>query len=643
MNGDTKLADISSFVFLLILHIPLALSADPLYSVCSYNTNYSSNSTFQANLNLLLSSLTSNIAYSGYFNDTKGKPPDQVFGLAICRGDLTGGTCNDCLVASVQSIIQRCPRQTSATIWYEQCLLRYSNQRFFSQASTSFKLVIRNETSLSEPKRVSVLLRQLMNTVIKKTAYNSSRMFAIENVDFTSSVKLYAVALAQCTRDLSPEDCYGCLGNMVGNISEVGKQSVEALGQSCVAGYELFDRLSPDESTPSVTPASSPPNPTPRKGKSRINKAAAIVIPSVAVILLVSASWLWFGKWRSGSLILKDDTDDHELWRANLFIDLGTLRHATNNFSDANKLGQGGFGQVYKGVLEDGQEIAVKRLSNTSRQGLSELKNEVILVGKLHHKNLVRLFGCCLAEKEKLLVYEYLPNSSLDKFLSGTHAGLSPWTANCYYCKPFSQRLTINIAMCSFNKFVTIVPNYPTKRKQLNWGKRYKIIEGIARGLLYLHRDSRLKIIHRDLKASNILLDADMNPKISDFGLAKLFQNDELQANTRRIAGTYGYMAPEYAMQGQYSANSDVFSYGVLLLEIVTGRMNNSFRGSGRSPNLISYVWQHWREGRALQLKDQCLGDEFQAADVLRCIQLALLCVQEDPEQRPCMANWYLC
>ncbi|PKU82574.1 Cysteine-rich receptor-like protein kinase 10 [Dendrobium catenatum] len=232
-----------------------------------------------------------------------------------------------------------------------------------------------------------------------------------------------------------------------------------------------------------------------------------------------------------------------------LLFDLSLLKIATENFSEVNKLGAGGFGSVYKGILPDGREIAVKRLSTGSGQGLEELKNELVLIAKLKHKNLIRLHGICLEEQEKLLVYEYVRNKSLDTILFD-----------------------------------------PSNSKLLDWVKRYKIIRGIASGLLYLHEDSRIKIIHRDLKASNILLDANMNPKISDFGIARLFGGDETQGMTSRVVGTYGYMAPEYGMHGHFSVKSDAFSFGVLVLEIMTGKSNNSFFNYDLSENLLNYV-----------------------------------------------------
>ncbi|CDO99670.1 unnamed protein product [Coffea canephora] len=279
-------------------------------------------------------------------------------------------------------------------------------------------------------------------------------------------------------------------------------------------------------------------------------------------------------------------------------IDFNRIKIATDNFSEANKLGEGGFGAVYKGRLEDGQQIAVKRLSRHSGQGMEEFKNEVVLISKLQHRNLVRLLGCCIQGEEKTVILEYLKNKSLDKFL--------------------------------FDR---------TKRLELNWEKRFNIIQGIARGLLYLHRDSCLRIIHRDLKASNILLDDDMNPKISDFGLARTFQVTQELANTRRVVGTFGYMSPEYAMGGVFSEKSDVYSFGVLLLEIVSSKKNTGFGYHEKHISLLGYAWQLWNECKAPELLDESLTNSCTPSEVMRCIRVGLLCVQDHPTDRPTMAN----
>ncbi|XVF77709.1 hypothetical protein PTKIN_Ptkin14bG0068700 [Pterospermum kingtungense] len=298
--------------------------------------------------------------------------------------------------------------------------------------------------------------------------------------------------------------------------------------------------------------------------------------------------------WKVNDEENQGDNEDMELE----VFDLGTMYQATNTFSVNNKLGQGGFGPVYKGILENGREIAVKRLSKSSGQGVNEFRNEVKLIAKLQHRNLVRLIGCCIEREERMLVYEYMPNGSLNSFL-------------------FDQ----------------------TRCKVLDWSKRFEIICGISRGLLYLHQDSRLRIIHRDLKASNVLLDSEMNPKISDFGMARTFGGDQTEANTNRVVGTYGYMAPEYAIDGLFSIKSDVFSFGILLLEIISGRRNRGFSHPHHSGNLIEHAWRLWKEGKSLDLADNFLVETGSLSNILRCIHVSLLCVQQHPEERPNMSS----
>ncbi|XP_076922814.1 G-type lectin S-receptor-like serine/threonine-protein kinase At4g27290 [Bidens hawaiensis] len=292
-----------------------------------------------------------------------------------------------------------------------------------------------------------------------------------------------------------------------------------------------------------------------------------------------------------------EHTSDDEDLELPLF-GFATLLKATNNFSVNNKLGEGGYGPVYKGVLEDGKKIAVKRLAKTSTQGLHEFKNEVISISKLQHRNLVKLLGYCIETTEKMLIYEYMSNKSLDFFI--------------------------------FDR---------TQSELIDWPTRFYIINGIARGLMYLHQDSRLRIIHRDLKVSNILLDMDMNPKISDFGMARSFGGNQMEANTNRVVGTYGYMAPEYARDGIFSIKSDVYSFGVVSLEIICGEKNRGFVHKEHYNNLMGHAWGLHKECRSLELVAKCLGESISVPQVLRSIHVGLLCVQRRPEDRPMMAS----
>ncbi|XP_047045745.1 cysteine-rich receptor-like protein kinase 15 [Lolium rigidum] len=601
-------------LFLLLVGAGIA-AADLQHTDCPSNTNYTRGGIFQANLDALLSFLPAAAsAASGFAENATGAAPDQAFGLAQCRADVNESDCRACLDATAQDAAGKCPGQKSSMVIYDNCLLRHSNASFFGTADTSPEVAlcnVANATQVTQPELFMTQLGSLMRNLSSLAAYSSPRMFAAGEADVTP-LKIYGIA--QCTRDLGGDDCNRCLSGTVTDILtgcylKIGGQ---IFYRSCSVRYEVslfYNAKAAEAAMSPPAPAGGGLNGTDHSGgnNSTVKIALAVSVPVAAVLLVLLITALYLCKRKNKKphehvqISSAADCEDGEDMGSSesLLYDLSTLRAATDNFSEENKLGEGGFGPVYKGTLQDGQEIAVKRLSKTSQQGHVEMKNEVVLVAKLQHKNLVRLLGCCIQEQEMLLVYEFLANKSLDKILFD-----------------------------------------PVRRQELTWGHRFRIIQGIGRGLLYLHEDSRLTIIHRDLKASNILLDPDMSPKISDFGLAKLFSLDTSVGNTSHIAGTYGYMAPEYALHGIFSAKSDVYSYGVLVLEIIAGRRNTFSQYPGtNNEDLLTTVWRHWSHGSVTALLDGCSADGLQPSEMLRCVHVGLLCVQEDAHLRPSMAT----
>ncbi|KAF8030198.1 hypothetical protein BT93_E2592 [Corymbia citriodora subsp. variegata] len=583
-----------------------------LWHYCN-STLYSTNSTYQSNLKNLLSSLSAAAATpnntGGFANTTAGQnSPDRAYGLFLCHGDASASVCSACVTFGTQDILRRCPNQRVSTIWYDDCMLRYSNCSIFSVIEKGPSLLMGNTGNITNPaKFVQVLGDTITEAALRASVGDSGKKVAKAEANFTSLQKLYT--LAQCTPDLSKLDCNTCLRSMIPVLPQ-GKQGGRIFTPSCNVRFEMYlfynNSALPPPPPPPVT-TSEGPVPTP-EGKSnnegKANKSVviilAITVPAEGVFVLLFLTTCFLRrKEKKTNEAVEGIRDANDLAIVeSLQFDFATIQAATNDFSPENKLGEGGFGEVFQGMLPNGQEIAVKRLSQSSRQGDEQFKNEVLLVAKLQHRNLVRLLGFCLEGKEKLLAYEFVPNKSLDYFLFD-----------------------------------------PQKSGQLNWPLRYKIVSGIARGLLYLHEDSRLRIIHRDLKCSNILLDSEMNPKISDFGMARIFGSDQTQASTNKIVGTFGYMSPEYAMHGEFSVKSDVYSFGILLLEIICGKKNNFYRQLDGGEYLASYAWNQWRDGTPLKVLDPAIMDSYLRDEVLRCMHIGLLCIQEDPTIRPTMAT----
>ncbi|KAJ1425250.1 Serine/threonine-protein kinase, active site [Sesbania bispinosa] len=274
------------------------------------------------------------------------------------------------------------------------------------------------------------------------------------------------------------------------------------------------------------------------------------------------------------------------------------LKVATDDFSPANKIGEGGFGSVYKGLLKDGKIAAIKVLSAESRQGVKEFMTEINVISEIEHENLVKLYGCCVEGDHRILVYNYLENNSLAQtLLGGGHS-------NVYF----------------------------------DWRTRSRICIGVARGLAFLHEEVQPHIVHRDIKASNILLDKNLRPMIADFGLAKLIPTYMTHVSTR-VAGTIGYLAPEYAIRGQLTRKADIYSFGVLLVEIVTGRCNTNTRLPLGEQYILEKTWELYERRELVELVDISLNGEFDAEEACNILKIGLLCTQDNPKLRPTMSS----
>ncbi|KAJ4880817.1 cysteine-rich RLK (RECEPTOR-like protein kinase) 18 [Raphanus sativus] len=605
------------FFFIIIISFStISVSAQ----VCENTTGiFIPNSPYDNNRRLILSTLASNVtAHDGYFNSSMGLGPDRVYAMGMCAPGAEPNVCSQCIETASDGLLQNCPNQVDAFSWSGNetlCLVRYTNRSFSGLlVMESLGAIASNaDTKLNQTYFDSVwtklMFGMISNISSSSSAGNSrSKYYADEDDVVQLSDFRNISALMQCTPDVSFEDCDVCLRTNVINYQTCcrRKQGGVISRPSCFFRWELYPFIGASDliylqpsTPPSLTPSPVSKEPSPTvpshvsKKDTRISGGviAAIVVAVVVALILITLGVVIFKK--------RKQKQEIEIPTESIQFDLNTIEAATNNFFERNKLGEGGFGEVYKGMLMNGTEVAVKRLSKTSGQGEVEFKNEVIVVAKLQHRNLVRLLGFSLQGEEKLLVYEFVPNKSLNYFLFD-----------------------------------------PKKRTQLDWAVRRNIIWGITRGILYLHQDSRFKIIHRDLKASNILLDADMNPKIADFGMARIFGINQTVANTSKVVGTFGYMPPEYVANGQFSTKSDVYSFGVLILEIISGKKNSSFyQMEGLVNNLVTYAWTLWENKSLHELVDSGIREDCKSDEVNRYIHIGLLCVQENPADRPTMST----
>lgn len=591
--------------------------------------NYSPGSAYAKNIKQLILSLQANASNTPalFATGSAGAGADAVYGLILCRGDLSPTDCFDCGTNAGQDVYRVCNGTRDAALVYNQCYVRLAPTDFLATTNNTGMRDLINGNSVPAGVNVTAYdgaITRLLNATARYAVDSSApslsprKYFAtgqMAGVDPRFPTGIWS--MAQCAGDISPVQCRSCLDDLLAqwwqkfDSKEIGARLD---GSRCNLRFETGNfytgspmvklQMNGEEAAPAPVPSTDVLPGTTGGKKNSVGKLLGIILPIVFVAAIaVIALCIWIVRKKrtyQGTNLPQTDTtymaEDIESIKS-ILLSLPSLQAATNNFDESNKLGEGGFGTVYKGNLS-GQEVAVKRLPRGSDQRLEELKNELGLMAKLHHRNLVRLEGFCLEEGERLLVYEYMPNKSLDNIL-------------------FDHE----------------------KKRQLDWRKRFNIIEGVARGLQYLHEDSQKKIVHRDLKASNILLDSNMNPKIGDFGLARLFLQDQTRGITNHIVGTFGYMSPEYVMRGQYSIKSDVFSFGILVIEIVTGQKNNGHYFDEQNEDVVSIVWKHWSEGTLAEIIDDSLGRNYSETEVLKCVNIGLWCLQQNPMDRPTMSD----
>ncbi|WMV07013.1 hypothetical protein MTR67_000398 [Solanum verrucosum] len=608
MEGATPSVLCSLFVIMLILLIPDTSVAEPRSQIIQLirgNRLTASVPNFVGTME----TLSEQVRARGYGVAVTGTRRDATYGISQCYGDLSLLDCVLCF-SEARTVLPQC-FPYNGRIYLDGCFMRVENYMFYDQYLGPEDMhVCGNRTTKGTLFQQNA--RQAIQQAVVNAPTNNGTARAQASVPGPSNETAYV--LANCWKTLSANSCAACLQNASASMLGCLPWSEgRALYTGCFMRYSDTNFLNAISAS---------------GGSSSRGKVVVIVIVVVSsVVVLGAAAFVGFSIWknkqiqkkrkgaptpfaplvtRTRNLRVGSANDVKKLVKIldqnNLNFKYSTLDKATGSFDEANKLGQGGFGTVYKGVLADGREIAVKRLFFNNKHTAADFYNEVNIISSVQHKNLTRLLGCSCSGTENLLVYELLPNQSLDRFIFD-----------------------------------------PIKGKALNWKKRFEIIIGTAEGLVYLHENTETRIIHRDIKASNILLDSRLRAKIADFGLARSFQEDKSHISTV-IAGTLGYMAPEYLARGQLTEKADVYSFGVLLLEIVTGRQNNKRKNAEYTVSLVSDVWEHFQRGIVEELFDlNLMLHNYHTInvknEVARVLHVGLLCTQEIPSLRPAMSK----
>ncbi|XP_059073821.1 cysteine-rich receptor-like protein kinase 2 [Cryptomeria japonica] len=582
-----------SFFHLAALSSSQAIQSESrvVQNVCN---NDQMQSASKSDLKLVVDSLARDVAKTGYANFSHR---DTIYGLAQCRRDMSADECSQCVFLAGQNLLQTC-RGNSAVNILSGCFVRYETYNFYSSLDCKKGTAVECQNINSpEVRKFDSILFTILPKLVERVTANKGFSKSVDDAVTNSSQKIYS--LAQCARDIDMEACKQCLveaSKYLNNCSQ-GALGGHFVSGCCYLRYLTVNFFHGEDSSGGKQ------TPNPSNNPVHSISGTASMFMALAVVLRKGRKTNWLN--RNVDLQQKDEDISVAAYGAmpelRLRYKFETLQSCTGNFNQENKLGQGAFGSVYKGVLPNDKEIAVKRLLFFNKdRGVKEFLNEVNMISNVRHKNLVKLLGCSVKDTERLLVYEYLPNKSLDYHLFD-----------------------------------------PISRKVLNWEKRFEIIVGAAAGLAYLHHESEIRIIHRDIKASNILLDQNFKPKIADFGLARHFTEGQTHVSTG-IAGTLGYMAPEYIVLGQLTEKADIFSFGVLVLEIMSGRKNNHSKSTQDIQSLSHEMWKHFMSNTVSKALDPIIlescgkGGEKQ----LYCaVHVGLLCTQASPALRPSMAQ----
>ncbi|CAL4994334.1 unnamed protein product [Urochloa decumbens] len=581
-----------------------SLSADssadtPPIALC-WGSSYSRGSSYQANLDALVNRLASGAASAGgFFNDSLGSnsTPDDaaavVYGAAMCYADSRWVDCLLCLEGAASSAFAECPYSRNAAIMYRDCLLRYSEQPFSSkETERGHVLSLWVADFVDDVASWNGTRWKLMNRLVQEAAASPQRL-ANGSEPYGKDSTNMVYGMVQCRNDLTAQGCTGCLTYhllyLLADFPNNVNTYANVRGFSCMAKHDRYPiaLMAPPGAPPAL------PNPSSKTLK--VPLIIGLATAACGIVLVLVSLFLY---WRQRTMACGGSNEggdmEGELIRNGAGpkrFGLDVLVAATGNFSDDKKLGEGGFGSVYRGFLDElDLDVAIKRVSRSSMQGRKEYASEVNIISGLRHRNLVKLIGWCHNHDELLLVYELMPNRSLDKHL---------YSAD-------------NI---------------------LSWQLRYRIILGIGSALLYLHEECEQGVLHRDIKPSNVMLDATFNAKLGDFGLARLV-NHSRGIHTTELAGTLGYMDPACLITGKFSIESDIYSFGVVLLEVACGRqpvvvvLDNT-------THLVRRVSELYRRGVILDAADPRLGRDFDELEMDCVLVVGLWCTQHDQTLRP--------